>query len=426
MTQPEILRLSCIPNNYHWGKLGSASKVAKLASADPSFKVDEKLHYSELWMGTHPSGMSSSFEDRSVTLEKFIASNPSKILGEKVAKKYNNQLPFLYKVLSIESALSIQSHPNLETAKELHKKFPDIYKDPNHKPEMALAISDFEAMSGFRSLDEIASFIEDVPELRAVLGNEISDNFIAVAKLPDSPSTKEQKKLALKTAFTALMKTDPEVAAKYLASFLSRTKDSLKTNPENVLHLLHRLNDQYPLDIGLFCVFFLNIIKLAPGEGFFMGADEPHAYISGECIECMATSDNVIRAGLTPKFRDVETLLNTVTYDFGSPQSRIFVPVPWKNSSKDHPSKFTSLYNPPIDEFAVLKTELPPNSSDSLKINGPSILIAVEGSGSIHSSSTSLPLASGFVYFIPANVPFEISSSKNESICTVTAFCDES
>jgi mannose-6-phosphate isomerase class I len=44
-------------------------------------------------------------------------------------------------------------------------------------------------------------------------------------------------------------------------------------------------------------------VRLAPGEAIFLAANEPHAYVSGELVECMATSDNVIRAGLTPKFR---------------------------------------------------------------------------------------------------------------------------
>jgi len=78
--------------------------------------------------------------------------------------------------------------------------------------------------------------------------------------------------------------------------------------------LVLRLENQYPSDIGVIAAFFLNHVKLNPGEALFLGANEPHAYLSGECIECMATSDNVVRAGLTPKFIDVPTLCSMLTY----------------------------------------------------------------------------------------------------------------
>lgn len=78
--------------------------------------------------------------------------------------------------------------------------------------------------------------------------------------------------------------------------------------------LVLRLEKQYPADVGVISAFFFNYMKLNPGEALYLGANEPHAYLSGECIECMATSDNVVRAGLTPKHRDVQTLCSMLTY----------------------------------------------------------------------------------------------------------------
>lgn len=78
--------------------------------------------------------------------------------------------------------------------------------------------------------------------------------------------------------------------------------------------LVLRLEKQYPADVGIISAFFFNYVKLNPGEALYLGANEPHAYLSGECIECMATSDNVVRAGLTPKHRDVQTLCSMLTY----------------------------------------------------------------------------------------------------------------
>lgn len=45
--------------------------------------------------------------------------------------------------------------------------------------------------------------------------------------------------------------------------------------------LLERLNEQFPNDVGCFVVYFLNYLKLAPGEAVYLGPNEPHAYLSG-------------------------------------------------------------------------------------------------------------------------------------------------
>jgi mannose-6-phosphate isomerase len=78
-----------------------------------------------------------------------------------------------------------------------------------------------------------------------------------------------------------------------------------------------RLAQQFPGDPGAMSPFFLNYLLIAPGESFFMAANEPHAYVAGEIIECMACSDNVVRAGLTPKFKDVGNLVDMLSYSMG-------------------------------------------------------------------------------------------------------------
>ena len=77
--------------------------------------------------------------------------------------------------------------------------------------------------------------------------------------------------------------------------------------------LVLSLEKQYPGDVGVLAAFFLNFVKLNPGEALYVSANEPHAYLPGECIECMATLDN--RAGLTPKYRDAQTLCSMLTYN---------------------------------------------------------------------------------------------------------------
>jgi mannose-6-phosphate isomerase len=75
-----------------------------------------------------------------------------------------------------------------------------------------------------------------------------------------------------------------------------------------------RLAKEYPGDVGVLSAFFFNYVELVPGQAIYLDANEPHAYLSGECLECMATSDNVVRAGLTPKYIDTNTLCQMLTY----------------------------------------------------------------------------------------------------------------
>ncbi|OMJ08636.1 Mannose-6-phosphate isomerase [Smittium culicis] len=421
----KIHRLSCVPNNYHWGKLGSESKVAQFMATDPSFKLDEKLSYAELWMGTHPSGMSVLSNDRDVSLAALISQNPSAYLGDKVAQKYNNDLPFLFKILSINTALSIQAHPNKKLAEQLHAERPTVYKDPNHKPEMSIALTDFEALSGFRPLEEIANFVGFFsPELSSLVGKENASQLNVIATSGITAFSLDQQKQILKDSFSSLMKTDPLTVSSHIKLLLD--KDVPQTSEfYSIWKLAHRLNTQYPDDIGVFCIFFLNIIHLSPGQAFFMGADEPHAYIYGDCVECMASSDNVVRAGLTPKYRDVDVLVDMLTYQYGPGNDKLTKETQF--ISNGSPSTYSSLYNPPIEEFSVLKTDLPsPNLSENVNLNGgPAIAIIVDGSGSISvtGSNEYIPATKGNVFFIPNNVQFSFASNSSSNLLAYTAFC---
>lgn len=105
------MELQCKVQNYEWGKLGLDSTVAKLvSSANPDIAIDPMKPYAELWMGTHPNGPSLII-DRDVLLSEYIKDNLDAI-GPAVRKKFGVAVPFLFKILSIRKALSIQAHPN--------------------------------------------------------------------------------------------------------------------------------------------------------------------------------------------------------------------------------------------------------------------------------------------------------------------------
>merc|ERR1719210_2949217 len=132
----------------------------------------------------------------SPSLADHIAKDP-KILGDESRKVFGDQLPYLFKVLSVNKALSIQAHPNKKHAEELHSQQPDVYKDPNHKPEMAIALTDFEGLCGFRPLSQIQANLRSVPQLTEAIGKPLVEDVLK--------STKENYGPALKAAFTALM-----------------------------------------------------------------------------------------------------------------------------------------------------------------------------------------------------------------------------
>ncbi|GAA5855858.1 hypothetical protein JCM9279_003342 [Rhodotorula babjevae] len=369
-----VFELVCGAQSYDWGKLGKdGSKVSHFAQGLPNFSYDADKPYAELWMGTHPSCPStllSSGED----LKQYLKAHPE-LLGDKVVRKFGDDLPFLFKVLAIRKALSIQAHPDKKLAQRLHDEKPDVYKDPNHKPEMAVALTDFSGFCGFRPPSQIAAFLDTVPEFAATVGSSVADSF--TTKFSSSSSASEDdKKAGLKDLFSALMRAEDEPVKQQVEKLVERVaKDGANLDQEE-RELVQTLNSDFPGDVGVFCTFVLNIVRLKPGEAVFLKANEPHAYLDGDIMECMATSDNVVRAGLTPKLRDVPTLTSMLTYTSSPPSEQIMTPVGFRST------KHTTLYDPPIDEFSVLLTLLEQGETERYDvIEGPSILIFTELEG---------------------------------------------
>ena len=120
------------------------------------------------------------------------------------------------------------------------------------------------------------------------------------------------------------MTVDEDTAVGNLRSLIDRLKGLQHDKRDKLQDLLIRLYDQYPDDRGVFAPLLMNHIFLDMGESFFIGANAPHAYITGDCIECMALSDNVVRAGLTPKFKDVDTLCSMLHYRYDPLQNKIY------------------------------------------------------------------------------------------------------
>ncbi len=405
------MELTCAVQRYAWGKPGLSSAVASLQSAaNPDFSVVPDSPYAELWMGTHVNGPSMlASPDRRISLKEYIAENPS-VLGEQSRTRFGEDgLPFLFKVLSVNKALSIQTHPDKDSAKKLHLQKPDVYKDPNHKPELAVALTRFEGLCGFRPLTEIQSAVQSIPQLANVMGgpSKVSDLIRA---------TKADYQAPLKTAFTFLMTAPEELLTENLASLEKEVR--VKESKSDTEELFLRLLGQYPGDVGCFVAFLLNYLILAPGEAMFLAPNLIHCYLSGDCIECMACSDNVVRAGLTPKLIDAVTLCELLRYDCAPEEEMKFQPTS-ENAS-------VLVYNPPVDDFAVAKVEITEESPLELVPRvSASIILVVEGGGTFRLKDTDdeVVLKKGKVFFLAANEEVTVKKSDPGVLKMFQAFC---
>ncbi|KAJ4709919.1 Mannose-6-phosphate isomerase [Melia azedarach] len=309
-------RLQCAVKNYDWGILGNKSHVARLFSLNAGSHIDPNLPYAEFWIGTHESGPSFLNHGGALSLKEWMSNNPD-VLGDRVLKKWGSDLPFLFKVLSVEKALSIQAHPDRELARALHKSQPILYKDENHKPEMALALTEFEALCGLISLKELKHVLCTVPEIVELVGGADAEQSFPVKELDRN----QEAKAILVSIFSQILLSSKDEICEIISRLkwrLNLEKKKRQLTDKELLVL--RLEGQYPNDAGVLAAFLLNYVKLNPGEALCIGANEPHAYIRGECIECMATSDNVVRAGLTSKHRDIQTLLSMLARKQGFPE----------------------------------------------------------------------------------------------------------
>ncbi|EJD35520.1 mannose-6-phosphate isomerase [Auricularia subglabra TFB-10046 SS5] len=394
----KVLELAPGVQKYAWGKHGVKSKVAQLAVSSP----DSSTPYAELWMGTHPA-LPSTLRESGTPLLDHLRTHPE-LLGN-ARDEYGGDLPFLFKILSIETALSIQAHPDKAFARELHARQPNVYKDPNHKPEMALALTDFVALCGFRPLGVIAAHLRAVPQLAALVSGDNLSAFLA-----------DQNAETLKGVFAEVMKADPTLVKDQLASLLG---DNTAQIDPDLKKLVVEIEKQYPGDVGVFCLFLLNVVHLKPGEAIFLGAGEPHAYISGDIVECMATSDNVLRAGLTPKPRDVEALLRSLTYSAGLPDMHRVTPTAFQGES----TSTSKVYDPPVPEFSVLATHLFVRETEKQRaFKGPSVGIVTSGGGKATWEGGELSLREGSVFFVGAETELTLSATSGYHLVVKRAF----
>jgi len=380
-----VLRLTNPTQPYVWGSMTAIPDLLGFpATSEP---------VAESWMGAHPSAPSRVMTaDGETGLDTLIAARAEALLGSDVVARFGLALPYLLKIIAAESPLSLQVHPDIEQARRGYaaEEAAGIpvdaphrnYRDRNHKPELVYALTTFEALCGFRAPLRVAELLTG---LDAPLANQLHGLLTA------QPSYQ-----GIRAAFTQLLApgtrpTAEEVGdvAEACATRLADGSPSPRADRTVVL-----LANAYPGDPGSVTSLLLNAVTLQPDDAMFIPAGGVHAYLHGTAVEIMASSDNVLRAGLTPKHVDVDELLRNVDY-IAAPPIRI-APQDFHGATK--------VFYAPVDDFELSVTAVDDDRVHPLPGGGPRILLCLGGELTIASSGDgNITLRKGQSLFAPAS-----------------------
>ncbi|CAD5231704.1 unnamed protein product [Bursaphelenchus xylophilus] len=403
-------RLHCHVQNYQWGKKGASSEVGLLyAAGHKKFMLDEQKPYAELWMGTHPDG-------------------PARIQGSDVrlsehrALEENNEgddhLPFIMKIMAIEHTLSLQVHPTKEQATQLHDNDPFHYPDRNHKPELAYALNRFELLCGFRPAKEILINMEAFPEIKTLMGIENCQRFKTLVKAGFRDDSNELKQ-ALKACFTKMIyiKNHADVIVKCLEILKNDLDDGVRgCLIEETVEIMKDTMQRFPGDVGCFAPLYLNHMILEPGQCCYYAAEELHAYLSGECVECVGCSNNTIRAGLTNKFVDKKSLIEVLNYRMTAPEYYLVPPKSLTRNVAEYAPEncadFTLHEIKINDELASSSTEavLPTLECASIIVFVSGDVEVVENGERIHQ------VTRGDIYYIPKDTNVMLTRKGDKAV----------
>lgn len=375
-----IFRLNNPIKHFAWGCKRSLSDLFQIENP-------ERQPQAELWMGAHPNGSSTIIHDGTeAELVDVIDADPSHWLGVN-HQQFHSKLPFLVKILAAGQPLSIQVHPNKnaaekgferENAQEIAIDDPKRkYKDANHKPELIYAITPYLAMNGFRE-------IQGIHRLFSTLA------LPSIAKLLE-PFLSAPNEDSLAQVFGAILQLDESAKQQAVIELLSVDTSEKCTEVAETLQLIAELAKLYPCDVGLFAPLFLNVIELQPGEAMFLYAETPHAYLKGVGVEVMANSDNVLRAGLTPKYIDVPELLANTQFKPIKACDLRMVPV-------KHGERLS--YPIPVDDF---KFDIINGGVMDIEVSSAEILLCVKGEVQIKLEQNITTIKTGESVVIPAS-----------------------
>jgi len=385
-----IVELENVIQPYAWGSKVALAELRGDASPSPTPEA-------ELWMGAHPLAPSRLAGSGQSLLEA-VAARPEAYLGGVVSQQYAGKLPFLLKILAAATPLSLQAHPSLAQAAQgfeadeaagialdaSHRN----YKDRNHKPELLCALGEFWALCGFRAVPATLALFEElsVPALERYLS--------ALRRAPQA--------VGLKQLFSSLMQA-PVAERQALARATAeacRDRATQTSRFSQEYGWAVRLAELYPGDVGVVSALLLNLLRLEPGEAIYLPAGNLHAYLGGTGVEIMASSDNVLRGGLTPKHVNVPELLRVLDFE---PLS--VTPLKPVLQGAEH------VYETPAREFRLSYFELDAGAIE-VDVTGPEIWLVTSGSAVLASeSSGALELGRCRSAFVSPGTALRVSGS---------------
>lgn len=381
--------LSPVVRDYLWG---SRTAIPELAGWPVTGQP-----VAEAWFGAHSTGSSELAGPDTLapgspgpdapapdspaarTLRDLVAADPVAALGTDVVTRFGAELPFLLKLIAPEQPLSLQVHPSQQQAalgwvREERAGVPleaprRTYKDPNHKPEMVYALTEFEALSGFRTARRALEILRglDTPLIRKT-----------VDRLHHGSSAQ-----GMRAAFDYVLlgardrDADVPLVVEQIAERLAAGTSPSDHTDSAVL----RIAEHFPGDRGILAALLLNPVTLQPGEALFVPAGAVHAYLSGLGVEVMAASDNVVRAGMTHKHVDARALVDVVDVQPGPP-IRI---------GPESLGTGVRVFYAPVEDFelAVIEARSTPVAVGG---SGPRIVLGIEGHTRLVATSGSSPV----------------------------------
>jgi mannose-6-phosphate isomerase len=426
-----FVRIDNTPRDYAWGSL---TDIARLLGRAPSGGPE-----AELWLGAHPGSPARiAGGSPAPDLAAWIAADPRAALGEgQVAADQGAgvppHLPYLLKVLAAGAPLSLQAHPSPAQAAEgfarenaagvpldaPHRN----YKDPFHKPEMLFALSDaFHALCGFRGRPAIAS---DLTRLIAAARGAAAP----VARLQEFAARlahAANDEAALADAVTWLLSGGEGVTglvAETVAAARLVLAESGAEDFEDVdaldpallpVETVVSLHQAYPGDPGVVISLLLNRVRLVRGQALYMPAGNIHAYLRGLGVELMASSDNVLRGGLTPKHIDVDELLTVLD----------FTPLPAPLIAGAELAPGVEVFRPGVPDFALVHAVLDGGAQvGGIRLDAPAIAIATEGTAELAGASGGVALGRGqAVYVTPDERELRLRGTGELFLATTAAF----
>ncbi|MCL6423227.1 mannose-6-phosphate isomerase, class I [Brachybacterium sp. JHP9] len=373
--------------HYAWGSAEALPEfLGRPADAQP---------WAEVWYGAHPLGPAVHARTGE-PLDGAIAAEPRRLLGDPVARAFGDRLPYLLKVIAPAAPLSLQVHPTREHAAESFAAENAAglaidgearnYRDDNHKPEMVVALTRFQALCGFRTPRRAATILEG-------LGTPLTDRLHRL--LVDQP-TAHGMRAAFRTLVSASMRPGPELVHEVAAACAARLDAGTSPSPR-IDRTVGELQAHHPGDPGVVAALLLNPVTLQPGEAMFVPAGVIHAYLTGVGVEIMAASDNVLRAGLTPKKVDAEEMLQCVSV-LAAPPMRV---------APERLTPTTVAYYAPVDDFELSMTALEDGPGmfqprHQIPGSGPRVLLGLEGEVLVETGSGRARLSRGRALFVPA------------------------